>query len=172
MQNDEEVKLELVDMLEASNVHRWHIVPMARQQTLADHQWRVAMIVMYITRDCPHSFRSGAIWCALTHDLDEVLTGDIPAPVKKHVSFNLDINLPDWADRMDTPGRKEVVKMADLLESWLFCQENALRDKERYTATLIFGRVRCMRSTMPKEVAQRVDEVIAAAGQNLTKEYL
>jgi len=71
--------------LRAPDVKRWTIVSLSRQQSLAEHQYRVWLIVreLYPAIVTPHKFDLElALELALTHDLHEVLCGDIPSTIK------------------------------------------------------------------------------------------
>ena len=63
----------------AGDVRRYHTWPVHHQQTIAHHSWNVARILLEIWPDAPRS----AIVYAITHDLGEVGTGDIPFPIKR-----------------------------------------------------------------------------------------
>ena len=64
-------------LYEAGSVKRWHTVRTIQTQTLADHSWGVIMILLVITNPSQTLIRAAA-----THDLSEVITGDVPAPTK------------------------------------------------------------------------------------------
>jgi len=101
--------------LNLSYVPRWVIVPMMRQQSVADHSFRVAVIVTELLARINHGRPDlipypdfGAIlYSALLHDEKEAVTGDTPAPRKP-------VEVPD--DAYDL-----IVKAADIMETrtWL-----------------------------------------------------
>ena len=62
----------------AGAVIRYHTVRTIRQQTLADHQWNVVMILLWVFPEAP----SHLLRAALMHDLPEYHTGDVPATAK------------------------------------------------------------------------------------------
>lgn len=62
------------DMTRAAAVVRWHSTPEARPETLGQHQWHVAMLLLYYWPDTP----AAALREALHHDTHELLTGDMP----------------------------------------------------------------------------------------------
>ena len=62
----------------AARTKRWHTHDMLKEQNLADHQWGVALIVMTIMPG-----RYNLLKAALTHDLGEAVTGDVPYTGKK-----------------------------------------------------------------------------------------
>lgn len=95
--------------LRLSFVPRWVIVPMMRQQTVAEHSWRVAIIAggMAALLHWPQEQTDRCVSVAMMHDIDECQTGDVPATAKGH-----DVDYAAWSD-VDL-----LVKAADLLESY------------------------------------------------------
>lgn len=77
-----------VRLMRCQDLKRWHTVNVIRDQTLADHQWGVAIIACHL-----HQRLIGAEWDqmgsflmdALIHDADEIEKGDIPSPAKEHM---------------------------------------------------------------------------------------
>lgn len=75
-------------LMRVRDVKRWHTVNTIRQQTLADHSWAVTIIVLALYDEMlKRGIVSGVptsetIIKALMHDVDEVYTGDVPAPQK------------------------------------------------------------------------------------------
>ncbi len=66
-------------------VNRFHQFPMNTRQVVSSHSWGVAMLcyVLSDSKGLPvHYPSSELLLCALTHDIAEQVTGDIPAPVK------------------------------------------------------------------------------------------
>jgi hypothetical protein len=62
----------------SGSISRWHANPDVPAQSLADHQCRVAQIILFFwpkaTRDM--------LYAALHHDCGELITGDVPSPTK------------------------------------------------------------------------------------------
>ncbi len=117
---------------DAGRVTRYHTVQTLQRQTIADHQWGVAMILYQICINAPSQ---ELIRAALQHDLAEVITGDAPATAKW--------TFPDVKKAMDdaeahvnnelglifslTPEETLLLKAADMLELCYFClNETAL----------------------------------------------
>jgi hypothetical protein len=65
----------------AGQVKRWHTIP-GVTQTVADHSWGVAMLLLLVHPD--PSIR--LIKAAMLHDIHEVAFGDIPSPSKRKVA--------------------------------------------------------------------------------------
>lgn len=116
----------IMTLLNATNVRRYHTVPIIGEQNLGHHSARVAMIILELDPSKTHLAQF-----ALYHDLGEVITGDIPAKAKwnhpnleevleevEHQFFGeLCINEP--FDRYEL----ELLTIADKLELILFATE-------------------------------------------------
>ncbi|MCI8649843.1 MAG: 5'-deoxynucleotidase [Anaerotruncus sp.] len=64
-------------------INRWGLMRNARQENLSEHSLEVAYIAHVL------SLLSGtdptrAVFCALYHDCSEIITGDLPTPIKYH----------------------------------------------------------------------------------------
>lgn len=107
----------------AGLVKRYHTWPMLRQQTVAEHCWRVATIYCEIF-EIP---RGEILYYCLHHDSGELYAGDVPFTVKQKMPLlgeameeaeqygldNLKITLPAL-----TPSERVRVKICDLLEMY------------------------------------------------------
>lgn len=102
---DIEGALGLRSKLNLTYVPRWTIVPMMRHQSVAEHSFRVALIAQDLGwRINRPSLSLSAAICALSHDAEESVTGDIPSTAKPPTPF------PEDAVGI-------LVKLADLLEA-------------------------------------------------------
>lgn len=131
------IDLSLGDVYRASDVKRWGIVKVAKEQSVAEHSYQVAMIT---ARLCQlHGLEGGktqrAVWYALTHDLPEVLTGDIATPLKAFLGPGARGRLKEFEERVTVAGREthcddpeivDIVKTADIIEAIAFLGQNAL----------------------------------------------
>lgn len=79
--------MKINDILRASGVTRWHIVRTLRPQSLAEHTFDVVMIARAIAKIAGYDDYE-IIKAALLHDLDEIVTGDIPTPTKQKARDN------------------------------------------------------------------------------------
>lgn len=106
-----------------SDVPRWAIVRTVRKQNVAEHSYHVAMITMNIIEalkgmmwEISPEFEYECLLLALSHDVDESISGDIPATYKRR--------LP----RAPTPNASKlpyrVVKLADCIEAMAFLMED------------------------------------------------
>lgn len=135
---------DFIDMTRrASYVERLHTVPTIGNQNIGHHSFGVAMLCRDITN---HEASAALIMAALDHDLPEVETGDIPAPVKWSspvVSAGLTALenqfLLDHAHAMDyelTDDEARVLKIADTLELALFCLDQLQLGNQRVVPVL------------------------------------
>lgn len=69
---------------QASRVKRWHNARTIHQETLAEHHAITAQVLLMLF-PATHSFNLLA--AAVTHDLGEVGTGDIPSPTKDKLNL-------------------------------------------------------------------------------------
>ena len=116
------------DLLNLSYVKRWVIAPLHREQSVAEHSFRVAVLVRGLAyhlcrlSDPPTILFDvyRAILLAIDHDADECFTGDIPGTHK-------DTTKP-WAD----PGLmlywEIAVKVADAIETYDWWQRHGVKE--------------------------------------------
>lgn len=143
------VELKTADLLRMSHVKRWQIVDTFRPQSVAEHSYNVAVIAMFIVDgipDAPASLMYEVLLLSLIHDMAEVVTGDIPTPVKKilHIKDQLDRLESDMSYiglRSDEfcPEAKRIVKQADLIEALLYLEANVDLEKENHARGVYFG---------------------------------
>ncbi len=107
------------EMMRTGHVTRWQIVRTARQQTVAEHLYRVWIITVQLCRLLSIDQGTAAaanIW-ALYHDVPEVLTGDIATPAKEAMRKAL----PD-----DDPIRNIELAMSDTYrQAWMAAKQHA-----------------------------------------------
>lgn len=145
----------LYQLMRTGHVKRWQIVRTAREQTIAEHMYRVWLITDRICGKlkAPDALTIRAVTWALVHDIPEVITGDIATPMKaamrEAVPDNdpikrIELSLSDdyrriWSESKlwvspDWPTAYELVKLADLLEARMFlgCEMLGNHAKEVY----------------------------------------
>lgn len=153
-----EIKLNIQDHLRAGDVTRWHIVATARKQSLAEHQFNVAMIARAIGEEM-HLDIALITEIALFHDMDEVVIGDIPTPTKERLN-KYNIKWP--GPKTDTHWPEvHVVKCADLIEAMWFLENNGIG---RHADQVKTGIVQIIDSIMlsqdtPKELINAISVV-------------
>lgn len=111
-------------------VKRWHcnIDHNLRESgdDTASHQWRVAMLLQML-----HPLPSAHLLaCALTHDVPEVITGDMPAPAKAGMMGEV-IEAAEsevaahWGLPVPSAKDKQWVKLCDMLDAVLWVKSRA-----------------------------------------------
>lgn len=108
-------------------VNRFHTYPTLKGQTVGAHSFGVAMWVWLL---CEGEPTSTMILAALTHDLAEQVTGDIPSPAKRNLGIRDQMNNVE-AHELDAHGlffspllseeHKRVLKLADAFDGAMHC---------------------------------------------------
>ena len=138
------MSLTVFEQLRACHVRRWHIVQVAREQTLAEHSFAVAVIAGSLAAAIRwpglqhHSQQLQLLQWSLSHDLIEVRTGDMPTPFKRCLEQaggpGIVEKAEDIMDRDHSGAYRSVrgtevemiVKLADQIEAIFFLQDNGL----------------------------------------------
>lgn len=114
----------LMEVFKLSHVPRWSIIDIVKSQSVSDHAYRVARITQWILRHLVEQYgvsfsqtSADIIVAALAHDDDEALTGDIPTTTKPPSDVG------EW------PIEKVVIKLADVLEAYIFIRRYGVRTK-------------------------------------------
>jgi len=130
-------------------IERWSLMRNTKKENVAEHSYHVAVLTHALCTIANEVFRKSvpteqAVTMALFHDSTEVITGDIPTPVKHHsakmlgnfreieqlASQRLLQMVPDQLQHVYRPlvtGKHEqgelrsYVKAADLLDAYLKC---------------------------------------------------
>ena len=155
------MRLNLPMVLRASHIYRWQIVDTVRDQSIAEHMYNVWAISYELFGALTDGLgieellavnRRALSDHALTHDLEEVVTGDVPSPMKSALRGTYEFKKVEdeakaqMGDGFPGPALKgtlaeAVVKLADLIDAYRFllrygveCQHKAavvveLRDK-------------------------------------------
>ncbi|WP_330400931.1 HD domain-containing protein [Lacrimispora amygdalina] len=72
--------LGILEKLKCNTRHNW--TTNGRQESVAEHSWRLAVLAMLLADDFPGIDMNKVIRMCLIHDWGEALTGDIPAFLK------------------------------------------------------------------------------------------
>lgn len=113
------------ELLLTGTTKRYHVVP-GIEQTVAEHSWGVAMIILAL-----HPAPScKLVRAALTHDCAEKYTGDLPATAKvdnRQLKIEMDRVEEHWLRELGVEAQLDEfdakwLKTADTMELVLFCQ--------------------------------------------------
>lgn len=114
---------------DAADVTRYHTQRMIRSQSVGAHSFNVIMLIDQVWPMCRKD-----LWAAaMHHDLPELHTGDIPAPIKR-LQPPLGVLLerieqdlaPLYKDFRLTVEEERVLKWADTMELTMWCLEERL----------------------------------------------
>ena len=117
------MKFEVV--YDAGAVERFHTRRAIRRQTVGEHSWGVAMVLMSICEPSANLLKA-----AMLHDVPELATGDIPAPFKWAYP-DLDDLLSQAEDRISaewgvavelTDDELHLLKWADMFELCMYAR--------------------------------------------------
>ena len=107
-------QLRIQDILRSQSVKRWTIVETMRPQNLAEHTFNVVAIARAMAKIIGVD-DTNIMKYAFDHDLDEILTGDIPTPAK---------DMMGTADQYEGKSKDEcgtteiaIVRLADIIEA-------------------------------------------------------
>jgi 5'-deoxynucleotidase YfbR-like HD superfamily hydrolase len=118
----------LSEILRGGAIKRYHTLEIIGEQSVASHSWGVAIILQYLSPN----IRKSCVFKALTHDVAELYTGDIPAPVKweepelVQVLKNIEqrweqkLDVSEYSEKMSSE-EKILFKQADMFELLFFC---------------------------------------------------
>lgn len=135
------------DALRLGYIRRWGMVSTVREQDVASHSCRVALIVLFLLEEilkrCSPTerlvrsaryIRATAMAMAVVHDLDEVFSGDIPSPFKRWAGEKVGpiprpFDMESLFSNVDATSENELcrklVHWADAVEALVFISENA-----------------------------------------------
>lgn len=118
------------------DVPRWNIVPVLRKQNVAEHSFHVAWITMILTsRHARRQNLNEALAYAITHDVNESITGDIPSNFKRHMKQEVeaveDEHFGGEVYSCPNGDVKTVVKCADYIEALLYLEEECAMGNTR-----------------------------------------
>lgn len=102
------------ELIRSGRVRRWHTDTDMNGvvENNADHQWQVAMLLIYLNPDVTR----GTLIHALTHDVGELRTGDMSYTVKR--------NNPDLAASV---AEHESVEKRKIIENLTVCDSNLVK---------------------------------------------
>ena len=157
--------LDVAKLRALSFVPRWSIRPV-RQQSVAEHSFHVAWLYVYCCQQFNVAHDPDYLLKALTHDMHEAVTGDMPCPRSK-------------AETPDDGGLHPLMlKFADRLEGVLFLKEEEAQGNTRVRLTLLDGMERlgttwrAIHEEMNQEPSEPVQEFVTSAYATVTREIM
>jgi len=132
--NHQGALLDAATLLRASHISRWGIVLTAKPQSIAEHMYRVWVLVHEwgIAIDLPMAEQFISERWAVTHDLPEIRTGDMPTPHKTPEvkawldQLEHDIYPPLTETHRMSKAAATLCKFCDTAESILFLKINGI----------------------------------------------
>lgn len=174
------------NMRKLSNVKRWGTIQTLQHQSVAEHSYNVTAYVAGICKamGTPSSHMGPILVWALSHDLEEAITNDIPTPAKKRLKGSIDFfqmkavgedNFwPIDTDEMDETDF-QIVKLADLLDAAVFLQRetqlgnNMMEDLRNRYATEVYNMAAKVDAGIDQGARTFVTSIMAMEGhQNWT----
>ena len=111
----------VAENLKCNPRHGW--TSTGRQESVADHSWRISLMAMLIAPEFPEADMNKVIRMCLIHDLGEAFTGDIPTFDKTEADVQKEDRLYDaWVDTLPRETKAEF--------SSLLTEMNALQTQE------------------------------------------
>lgn len=143
------MNLDIGTLMRLSDVRRWHTVRVAREQTLADHSCRVALLALrlywLVTGETDNADMATLLATALVHDAAEIRLGD-PPPAGKNRAWTetergVMLSLPPELLQKQAQQHSivhSIIKVADRVEAWLWIRENAVGKHSMQVVTRCF----------------------------------
>lgn len=155
-------------LLDCQHVKRWTLVATTAQSTVASHSFCVAMIAMAIRREMRntnHFSEQEVCFYALMHDVDESETGDMPTPTKMAIrAAGVEPNDLFPTQQMTEKASEEVlaiIKMADLIENYVFIYEHGVGTRARAAVAEVHGRLSRAIADARPDLSQAAARVLA-----------
>lgn len=147
-------KLTIADLSRAGHVTRWHSVRTSRDQTLAEHHFLVMRISNQLAKEIigPELSDSDLLRImeySSQHDMPELLMGDLPSPVKRHIEAitgkdnpinRIEEEVAPWLSQLKTELKQEhryIIKLADLIDALVFISEEGIGNHAKKVIQLL-----------------------------------
>lgn len=156
---------------DAGAIKRYHVKRTLRQQTVAEHTFGVLMLVKQVAvMSLSHQDLVAVYETIMHHDLPELFTGDVPAPIKRaHPELGplldrIESELhPLYQDYQLEPHMVSLCKWADRMELVLWCLEEVRMGNTFCTQTVRRGLGWILASHIPDCAKTLTNEVVADA---------
>lgn len=169
-----------LDIMRAGYVKRWSIVEMSRPQSISEHSFNVAIISALIfgsinpdRSDPDFEWELKLIMFALSHDLPELYSGDIPTPFKSHLKGQIEsverALCPAYAkvfNEIDTK-TKTITKIADIIDAIQFADRHCIDSRKESIIKDLVDEVSSVLSDIPDSCDDCFKENLAIVLNNL-----
>ncbi len=178
-------------LFQMKNIARWGLMYNTRQENLSEHSMECAIIAHALALLGNRRFGKNLdpnriLASALFHDMNEVLTGDLPTPVKyynqsikesykeiERISLEKMLSLLDeetgevYASLHNlTPEEKAIVKGADKICAYIKCLQELERGNREFTSACQYNKESLAALHMP-EVDYFLEHYIASFTKNI-----
>ena len=168
--------LNVIEKLKCNTRHSW--TSSGRQESVAEHSWRLAVMAMLCAEEYPELDMNKVIKMCLVHDFGEAVTGDIPAFIKTAQNESDEntavrkmlLDLPqeigsellalfDEMNARETPEAK-LFKSLDNLEALISHNEADISTwlPNEYELNLTYGQENCQWSEWTRELREQVKQ--------------
>ena len=155
------------EWLKASYTKRWGIVNTSRAQSVAEHSFNVVGIAVRLAKHMEwvgllhDNLAADLVSWAMSHDIVEVYTGDIPTPFKRALEANgADILAAEEQFMKEYGGMVRnaegtnygmIVKMADLMEAIWFLKDHGIGSHAKSVLSGLYDQLYAMTDEYEKE---------------------
>lgn len=163
------------DVMRMMVVKRWGIVSMTRAQSVAEHSYNVAMMALNIYNNS-RRLEVSVEWMltlALTHDLPEIHTGDIPMSlktddIKQAVKEYENAAYPKLSAFKQQSKEIEllVVKIADIMEAITYCRRYSDDPRSNEVIQGLHDAITNLLNTVPDSMVAIRDDLKEAIGKS------
>jgi 5'-deoxynucleotidase YfbR-like HD superfamily hydrolase len=123
----EKAKAQVRAFTRAGQVLRFHTRPQLHPQNVGHHSYGVAWLCWVLTKE---QASAALLMAALSHDLPEFITGDLPSPTKRRIGRGVVSELEEEVWRKAgmpvqgfqlTEEERRLLHLADLMEGMMHC---------------------------------------------------
>lgn len=163
------MKTPIWNLMDVRYIKRWAMVGVATPDSVASHSFCVAMLAMAINKEMGEPFSEKDVcYYALIHDVLEAFSSDVPTPVKERMAgagFNFNALYKEQAEPPCPPELKDIIKMADLMDCFVFISENGVGMRSEEAREDISARLEKMDASIDRKVAKACQQVYMDIGR-------